>query len=151
MKRIVLTLAAALVGFGLLAPKASADPPSWGFRIGIGSGGVSIGARVGHGEVRHVAPAHPVHPVHPGKLVRQIRHGRLFPHKLHRKVVLAPPVHVHHQVPIYQQVWVPPVQSEVFVGYNIFGHPIYKTVVVRAGYYNTVIIGYRCDGCGCRL
>jgi hypothetical protein len=64
-------------------------------------------------------------------------------------VVVAPVVHVHHRVPIYREVWVPARCREVFVGYNWFGVPIYRSECVSSGHYESVVVGYRCDGCGC--
>ena len=57
------------------------------------------------------------------------------------------PVHVCTPVPIYSQVWVPPVYQSVIVGYDWCGQPIFRTVCVRAGYHRQVIVGYRCSGC----
>jgi hypothetical protein len=60
--------------------------------------------------------------------------------------------HVHRHVcvrqPIYGQVWVEPVYSSCFAGYDACGRARYRTVLVRAGYYSTVVRGYRCGGCG---
>lgn len=55
--------------------------------------------------------------------------------------------HVHVRAPIYKQVWVPPVYDRVVVGYTECGRPIHRTVMVRCGYYDTVIVGYRCSEC----
>ena len=57
-------------------------------------------------------------------------------------------VHVHVRIPIYTQVWVPPVYGTVFVGYDRCGVPIYRTVVTCNGYYRSALIGYRCNTCG---
>ena len=56
-----------------------------------------------------------------------------------------PPVHHHHYTVATQQVWVPPVTQQVFVGYSRFGFPRYETRTVRAGYFQTV----SCRVCSC--
>ena len=63
-------------------------------------------------------------------------------------VFVAPPVHVHTRVPVYQQVWVPARFETVFRGYDFCGRPIYRTVCVRAGHYESVFVGYRPCSCG---
>lgn len=55
--------------------------------------------------------------------------------------------HVHSRLPVYEQVWVPPVYERRIVGHDHCGRPIIRTVEVRCGYYDTVLAGYRC-GCG---
>ena len=37
-----------------------------------------------------------------------------------------------------RRVWVAPVYREVIVGYNHCGHPVYRSICVREGYYRTV-------------
>ncbi|MBI4604387.1 MAG: hypothetical protein HY721_20700 [Planctomycetes bacterium] len=58
------------------------------------------------------------------------------------------PVHVHVRAPIYRQIWVAPVYDTVIAGYDRCGRPSYRTVQVRCGYYDSVVVGYRCSGCG---
>jgi len=60
-----------------------------------------------------------------------------------------PPVvrHVHSRTPYYRQVWVAPVYERVVVGYDHCGRPIFRTVQVSCGHYETVLAGYRCE-CG---
>ncbi len=57
-------------------------------------------------------------------------------------------VHVHSRSPIYTRVWVPAVYDTVILGYDHCGRPIHRTVMVRCGYYESVVSGYRCGGCG---
>jgi hypothetical protein len=56
--------------------------------------------------------------------------------------------HVCSRVPIYTRVWVPPVYDTVCVGHDRWGYPIRRTVLVSAGYYQSVVNGYRCGSCG---
>ena len=56
--------------------------------------------------------------------------------------------HVHCRAPVYRQVWVPPVHERVVMGYDHCGRPISRTIQTRCGYYDTVLVGYRCNGCG---
>jgi len=55
--------------------------------------------------------------------------------------------HVHVRVPIYERIWVDPVYDTVCVGRDRCGRPIYRTVLVRPGCYESVIVGYRCGSC----
>ena len=64
----------------------------------------------------------------------------------YRLGVPARSVHHHHWVTHYERVWVPPTYRTVFSGYNACGHPIYRNICVRAGYYRQVRRGHR----GCR-
>ncbi len=123
--KTMMMLPVALAGLLVAAP-AKADGPAWGFGIGFGRGGVHVSGFVGAPH-RHVRPIHPYRPV---------------------IVVPAPVVHVHTRVPIYAQVWVPARYQTVFVGYNLAGLPVYRTVCVATGHYETVTTGYRCGGCG---
>ncbi len=59
--------------------------------------------------------------------------------------------HVHVRIPVYRQVWVPPVHERVIVARDVCGRPIYRTIEIRCGYHDTVMVGYRCNGCGCDL
>lgn len=49
-----------------------------------------------------------------------------------------PAPHVHVYQVFSEQVWVPPVYSQVCVGYDPFGNAVYQQVVSQAGYYRTV-------------
>lgn len=49
-------------------------------------------------------------------------------------------------VPVYREVWVPPVYERV-VRWTPYG-PVSRTVLVRPGYYRTVFVGYRCARSG---
>lgn len=49
-------------------------------------------------------------------------------------------------VPVYRQVWVPPVYERV-VCWTPSG-PVARTVLVRPGYYRTVFVGYRSSRSG---
>lgn len=62
----------------------------------------------------------------------------------------APPParHVHVRVPIYREVWVPPAYGTVIAGYDRHRRPVYRTVILRHGYTQRVLVGYRCQGCG---
>lgn len=55
--------------------------------------------------------------------------------------------HEHRWVRSSKKVWVPPVYQNKQVGTNAKGKPIYKKVLVRKGYYKTVIIT-KCAKCG---
>jgi hypothetical protein len=135
MTRKILTLAAVLVGVGLLAPVARADGPSIGFGIGVGFGGGAgrgfFGLSIGH---RHrsfrpaVVVAAPPVICAPAPVI-----------------IARPPVVVHRQVPVYRQVWVPARYETVVVGYERCGFPIYGTVCSAPGHYESVLTGYRCD------
>ena len=120
MKRNILALATILGGLFLAAPEARADHRrfGWGFGLGFGFGGGRVQAFVGN-PYGHCAPA-----------------------------VVAPVVHVHHRVPIYRQVWVPARYQQVFAGSNCWGFPVYRTECVSYAHYESVVAGYRCDGCG---
>ena len=54
--------------------------------------------------------------------------------------------HTHQWVKLTRKEWVPPVEKRVQVGTDSKGKPIYKTKLVRAGYYKKVTY-YRCRGC----
>ena len=55
--------------------------------------------------------------------------------------------HIHARTPIYNRVWVPAVYDNVIIGRDHCGRPICRTVLVRCGYYESVIVGYRCGEC----
>jgi hypothetical protein len=59
--------------------------------------------------------------------------------------------HRHVATPIHEKVWVPPVHRRVVVGRTAWGAPVFRSVVVRPGYYRLVIVGHRCRQCGCTL
>jgi hypothetical protein len=131
MTRNLLTLAIVAGGLAFLPTPVRADPP-FGIGIGIGPRGVGVHVEIGHPGPRHghrhfMPPCLPPRPV----IVRP-----------------APVVHVHARVPVYGQVWVPARYEQVFVGYGFFGAPVYRTVCVCPGHYETVVTGYRCEGCG---
>jgi hypothetical protein len=63
----------------------------------------------------------------------------------------APSRHVHYSVPVYRSVWMPAVYNRVVVGYDHCGRPIFRTVMVRCGHYEQVVVSHRCNGCGCAL
>ena len=75
---------------------------------------------------------------------------RISGHFGHRpRVRCEPPAHVHHEIPVYNQIWIPARHESVIVGYDHCGRPLYRAVCVSPGHYETVIVGYRC-GCGHR-
>jgi hypothetical protein len=137
VKRNLLTLAVVVGGLVFAAGGLRADPPAFRIGIGFGPGGVHVsgGIAIGHG------------------------HGPVFrgPRHVGPPVFVAPPppprrmVHVHNPVPVYNRVWVPARYETVFVGYGCFGTPIYRTVCVSPGHWETVIAGHRCGGCGIGL
>jgi len=111
-------LLAALGGLFLAAPEAQARD-RWNVQFGVGNGGFGVSGGFGRYPRRHFAP-----------------------------VYVAPPVHVHTRVPIYHWVWVPVRYDTVFAGYDFCGRPIYRTVCVSAGHYESTIVGYRPCSCG---
>jgi hypothetical protein len=134
MKRNLFTLAVVVGGLVFAVTGLRADPPAFRIGIGFGPGGVSVsgGVTFGHGPVfrghRHVGPPVFVAPPPP-----------------------PPVIHVHNPVPVYNNVWVPARYETVFVGYGRFGAPIYRTVCVSPGHWETVVVGHRCGGCGVGL
>lgn len=74
------------------------------------------------------APSLPVQPA-PGSALQEEPHKHVFVRKSRRE-------------------WVPPVVKQVKVGTDKDGKPIYKTQVVKAGYYRTVF--YNECSCGAR-
>lgn len=62
--------------------------------------------------------------------------------------ILAPrPGCKHNYKKQTKRVHVPPKYANQLVGYDKKGRPIYKRVLVRAGYYKTVSV-YKCSKCG---
>lgn len=52
--------------------------------------------------------------------------------------------HVHRCVPVTRRVWVPTTRVErVFVGYDRCGYPVYRSVLVPCGRYETRTV-YSC-------
>jgi hypothetical protein len=113
MKRTITLTLCLLAGVLCFPASASAGRSHWGFGVGFGSHGTHFGFRYEHGR-RH----------------RGHRHRHFRPHR-----------HVHRHVPVYRprlhrhRIWVPPVYSSVFVGYDLCGNPLYSRVVVSPGYY----------------
>jgi hypothetical protein len=54
--------------------------------------------------------------------------------------------HKHKYVRRSKKVWVPPVTRQVLVGKDKKGKPVYKTEIVRPGYYK--IVYYNACSCG---
>jgi hypothetical protein len=96
-----------------------------------------------YGNVQARGPRHGSHPV-PHCAPR-------FDFGFHRSQpvwpVYRPRFHTHVCIPMYRSVWCPPVYKTVIIKYDECGRPVYETICIRAGYYNSIIYGYRCD-CG---
>lgn len=58
------------------------------------------------------------------------------------------PVHHHCWQTVCEREWVPPVFERCVVAYDPCGRPVFREVMVRAGYWTTV--QYRVCGCGQR-
>ena len=132
-KALLFTLA--LGGSLLLVPSTSRAEPDlridWGIRGRLGGISGSFG-RGGFG----LRGSHHDHGRYRGSSCRSapVRRVRQTHHR-------------HHWVTHYERVWVAPVYRSIFSGYNSCGHPIYRRVCVRSGYYRQVRRGSRC-GCG---
>jgi len=126
MKRIFTTCAIVLGVLVIAAPEVRADPPRWGVSFGFGRDGAHVGFQIGGGH-GHRSRLH----VPPPRMC-------LPP---------PPPVHIHRSVAIVRDVWVPARYENVFVGYDRFGHPVYRTVCVSPGHHERVVVGHRCSGC----
>ncbi|MFH0944571.1 MAG: hypothetical protein V2A76_05175 [Planctomycetota bacterium] len=104
-------------GFGWSSHHGS----SFGFSASWG------GHRGGHGGWSHHARPYPVYA------------------PVYAPVYVAPMVHTHVFTISTRRVWVDPVYSQQFVGYDCYGQPIYQSVCVRQGYWRDV----RYSHCGC--
>jgi hypothetical protein len=139
MTRSILALTTVVSGLLVAAPEARADNHrrlEWGFNVGFGMATATLQAVFGRPAV-YGCPA-------PVVYARPIWRRPVVV----APVVLPPVVHVHHSVPIYRQVWVPARFEQRLIGYSTYGRPIYQTVEVSCGHYESVVAGYRCDGCG---
>jgi len=126
MKRVLLIGTVVLAGLCITAQTAHAGGRGrWGFGFGFGHGGPYV--RGGYSSGHHG---------------RHYRRGRHYRHQRHH--------HVHSRAPIYDRVWVEPTYHTVHRGYDSCGRPIYRNVIVRRGYYDRSLIGYRCRTCGVR-
>jgi hypothetical protein len=111
-------LLAALGGLFFAVPQVEAHD-RFGVQFGFGNGGFSVRGGV-----------------------------RAYPRRHYAPIVVAPPVHVHTRAPIYREVWVPAQYDTVIAGYDRCGRPVYRTVCVGAGHYESVFVGYRACPCG---
>ena len=127
------TCIAALTALGLFALPSEANAD--GLRVRLGFGDVHIGGHRGGVGVSF------------GK--RHHRHHHRVRGRYHRSHRVRH--HVHVRAPIYHKVWIEPVYRRVLVGYDYNHCPVYRNVCVRAGYYRTEVIGYRCNSCNARL
>jgi hypothetical protein len=136
-KTLLFTLA--LGGSLLLVPSTSHAEPDLRISWGIGGRHGGVSGSFGRGSLRHG-----------GFGLRRSHHDYGRYRGSSRRTVPVRRVrqtHHHHFVAHYERVWVAPVYRSVFSGYNSCGHPIYRNVCVRNGYYRQVRRGSRC-GCG---
>jgi len=57
--------------------------------------------------------------------------------------VYRPHVHIHVRIPLYRSIWCAPVYETVIVRYDECGRPVYESICIRAGYYQSIVCGYR--------
>ncbi len=142
MKRKLITTTAVLTGLFAVTVPARADRLGFQFGVAGGNGYFSVGFDGGHGHKHHRYENHgrhrPRHYVRAGfgAPIRQIvRHSH------------PPVVHTCAKIPVYKDIWVEPVYRKAFDGYDACGRPRYRSVVVKPGYYRTVVSHYACH-CG---
>ena len=157
MTRKTMITGAILTAVLMLPAVAAAGDVSWGFRVGIGGAGgrVDVGYSRGRGTRGHVDVAYsrghaPRGHVDVGSSHRSgqaVRHGP----KAGRRHVRRVSRHRHVEQPVYGEVWVAPVYRSVFRGRDFCGRPVYRRVLVVAGYYRRVVLHHVCGSCGVRM
>lgn len=158
MKRKLITTTALLVGLFAVTLPARAD--RLGFQIGVagGNGYFRVGYDSGRGHGKHSRYKKEHRQEKHSKYDRRDRYRR---HRHSRRVRFGTPIRQHvrqgHRPavhtcikrPVYKDVWVPPVYRKAFDGRDPCGRPRYRSVLVKPGYYRTVVSHYAC-GCARR-